>query len=385
LRDGAKRIVFWSAAGAIVVVAAEIASFAVTRLRPDLFDERATVLSRLDAAGFEQFKRAVAHPVLGWDNPAATVHAARDCTGKAVSYAYGPDRNRIHGNSTTRDAVVLIAGDSYTHGAEAYDDDTYPAALERLLDAPVANLGVNGYDPVQALLKLEQLVDAFPQAQVAVLAIMYENTFRMFNSFRPVYLKQTGVPFGFKPYLKDEVVQGLPGGDPFRDFATARRAAEAAFDTDFWRKARPGFPYVLTIAEALTLPSFWMRAASKVSLMAGRSDIEPIYRFPYVRQSLRALYERFADWSERRGMKPVIAFIPYDARDLTSGLLGIEAANAGQRKRITFINVDRGIEGPRYNLGPGCHPSAAGYRVIAENLAAGVRPLLATRTSTAGR
>ena len=51
-----------------------------------------------------------------------------------------------------------MAGNSYTHGDEVADDATYPAALERLLAVPVANLGVGGYEPEQALLKLEGLI-----------------------------------------------------------------------------------------------------------------------------------------------------------------------------------------------------------------------------------
>jgi hypothetical protein len=50
---------------------------------------------------------------------------------------------------------------------------------------------------------------------------------------------------------------------------------------------------------------------------------------------------------------------------------------------LVVVNVGQGVDWNRYNLGGKrrtCHPSAYGYAVIAESVAAAVRPLLATRT-----
>ena len=55
---------------------------------------------------------------------------------------------------------------SYTHGNAVADDATYPAALERILRVPTANLGVSGYGPDQALLRLESAIERFPNAKV---------------------------------------------------------------------------------------------------------------------------------------------------------------------------------------------------------------------------
>ena len=73
------------------------------------------------------------------------------------------------------------------HGDEVADSESFPASLEGILQVPVANFGVGGYGPEQAVLKLEGLIDRFPRARVVVLAIMYENVRRMVNSYRPVY------------------------------------------------------------------------------------------------------------------------------------------------------------------------------------------------------
>jgi hypothetical protein len=57
----------------------------------------------------------------------------------------------------------------------------------------VANFGVGGYGPDQAVLKVESLIDLFPRARVVVLAIMYDQVGRMVNSYRPVYYPDTGI------------------------------------------------------------------------------------------------------------------------------------------------------------------------------------------------
>ncbi len=90
---------------------------------------------------------------------------------------------------------------------------------------------VAGYGPEQALLKLEGLIDRFPKARVAVLSIMYENSRRMVNSYRPVYYRFTGISLGLKPFLRDGTLHGLIGGAPFeisrRSYGPPRKRSTA--------------------------------------------------------------------------------------------------------------------------------------------------------------
>ncbi|WP_410959711.1 hypothetical protein, partial [Salmonella sp. SAL4356] len=46
----------------------EMLSFALAMQRPDLFDQRETILSRLRPEDFERFKQQAASGTLGWDN-----------------------------------------------------------------------------------------------------------------------------------------------------------------------------------------------------------------------------------------------------------------------------------------------------------------------------
>src|SRR5262249_46813837 len=222
----------------------ELLGFALTKVLPGLFDQRQQTLEMLQPEQFEQFKQSVASATLGWDNPSQAQHV-RNCVGEEVTYTHSADRIRVH-SAQVFDAVVVVAGDSYTHGDEVADDATYPASLERMLALPVANLGVGGYGPEQALLKLEGMIDRLPNARVAVLAIMLDNTRRMVNSDRRVHYRDTGMLFGLKPFLRDGSFHGLVGGDPFRDFPALLKAADAAFDSDFWARPRAQFPYAVS-------------------------------------------------------------------------------------------------------------------------------------------
>lgn len=62
--------------------------------------------------------------------------------------------NRVDGKP-----VILAVGDSFTFGSQVGDEDTWPAALERLTGARVVNGGVFAYGLDQAVLRAEQLIE----------------------------------------------------------------------------------------------------------------------------------------------------------------------------------------------------------------------------------
>jgi hypothetical protein len=235
---------------------------------------------------------------------------------------------------------------------------------------------VGGYGPEQALLKLEGLIDRFPSARVVVLAITYNNISQMVNSYRPVYSRGADFLFGLKPYVLDGKFYGLIGGDPFRDFQSMLAAANVGFDTDFWRRARARFPYSAAVAEEIFLPSLYLTLLENAGRWIGRPQYEVILYLPSVRRSLRAVYDRFAHLAQSRNLHAVIAFIPANRGDQTSGLVAIAEATEEQRAHVSFINVGRDFEWSSYT-DKGCHPSPAGYHMIAADVARVVAPLLA--------
>lgn len=372
----ARKVFTWLVPLVILLGSCELLSLVLNKLRPELFDRRESFLSGLRPEDFERFKQQFASEILGWDNPADQTLLQPNCVGVEIKYTYDQNRLRVHRATSARDAVVLVAGDSYTHGDEVGDSESFPASLERILQAPVANLGVGGYGPEQALLKLEGLIDRFPRARVVVLAIMYDDIGRMVNSYRPVYNRATGILFGLKPYVLNGEFHRLIGGDPYRDFPSMLAAANIGFDTDFWRRARARFPYSAAVAEEIFLPSLYVTSLENAGRWIGRPEYEAILYLPSVRRNLRAVYDRFAHLAQSRNLHAVIAFIPANGGDRTTGLLAIAAATEQQRAQISFTNVGRDFDWSSFH--PGCHPSPAGYHMIAADVARVAAPFLAT-------
>jgi hypothetical protein len=352
----------------------ELLGFTLTKALPDLFDQRQQTLAMLRPEQFEQFKQSVASGTLGWDNPAGQVRRARNCVEEEITYTYNADRMRVH-SAQVSDAVIVAAGDSYTRGDDVADDVTYPAFLERILALPVANLGVGAYGPEQALLKLEEMIDRFPKARVAVLSIMYEDARRMVNSYRPVYYPDTGMLFGLKPFLRDGSFHGLIGGEPFRDFPSLLKAADAAFDSDFWARPRAQFPYAVSAIRAVSSPAFWVPMLDQQFMRLGIPHHRAFLSLASVQDNLRGLYDRFDRLAQHRNLRPVVAFVPPYQQDHVSGLIGIAAATDEQRRRITFVNIGDDFDWSRFFRG--CHPTPDGYAMIAADVARVVRPLLA--------
>lgn len=374
----AKRALFWLILLAIPVAFMEVVGFTATRILPELFDRREVIIARLRPDEFERFRETTASSTLGWDNPATTSLRRRNCANDEIVYTYDQDRLRVHDAALSREAAVLVAGDSYTEGAEVADAETFPAVLQRILGVPVANLGVGGYGPDQALLKLEMLIDRFPKARVLVLAIMYYDVYRMLNSYRPIMTESTGVQFGLKPYIRDGAFAPIPGGDPYRDFQSMVAAAENAFDHDFWRRPRSRFPYSVALFKATINPAVWHPAVNRLLRPLGWPPARLTYLMPPVRQGLIAIYERFAQLARSRKLAAVIVFIPYDGSDRTSGEIPIAATTEAERSSITFLNVGRDFDWAHYT-GPTCHPNVNGYHMIATDVAGAVQPLLGVR------
>ena len=369
------RTLLWLATIAVPVVCLELSGFAVTKLKPELFDQRTQFLAKLQPEDFAHFKANSASRLLGWDNPAGRTVKQHNCRGVDITYTFDDDRLRVHSNAPARNATVLIAGDSYTAGEEVDDGETFPAVVERALGVPVANFGGGGYGPDQALLKLEALADRFPQARVVVLAIIYDDVRRMLNSYRPVLAGDTGIKFGLKPFIRDGQFQEIPGGDPFRDFASFLAAANTAFDEDYWRLPRARPPYTAAAIGAALAPANWIPMIQQ-NFMPGQSQNELFFPLAPVRAGLRAIYDRLIRLAQSHHLAPAVVFIPNEGSDHKSGELAIAAATGAHWQTLAFLNAGRSFDWSRYR-GPTCgHPSPDGYRMIGLDVASVVKPLL---------
>jgi len=60
--------------------------------------------------------------------------------------------------ATLAEPPILVVGDSYAHGDEVKDDETWPAQLQALVGRRVVNAAVTGYGLDQTVLRAEQAV-----------------------------------------------------------------------------------------------------------------------------------------------------------------------------------------------------------------------------------
>jgi hypothetical protein len=348
----------------------EAVAFLLARLpntRTGLFSGRAAFVDQMRGQEelYRQFVAARYDGVLGWDNPKATTRVAPDCAGGTVTETYLEDRSR-RTPAVAAGPSILTFGDSFTLGAEVADDTSYPAQLSRLLGRKVINQGVGGYDALQAVLKFERMTADYPEARTAVLGVMYDDIFRVLNSYRPAYVLHTGGMFAFKPYMRGAVQMGNPNGPEPAPFATVLARAQQAFRDDYWALPEPRFPYTFALFDALTRAPVWLRPLQKV-------DFPRIFRLKDFHRSLQAVLERFVASARAAGMAPVILFIPDESshRDVFDEL--IQELRAGFRERAVVAAVhDERYRWDEYLPHRHCHPSAYGYHVIAEHAARSV-------------
>lgn len=359
----------------VVAAAVELTAFVACLALPRYFDRRAEVLDKLTEASLAAYRDGVASPVLGWV-PRPGTETERNCAGRDWSATVTGDLRRANGPAAAAagSIAILTAGDSYTFGAEVDDGETFPARLEQLLGVPVANLGVSAYDPLQAVLRLEQELPHYPNARALVLGIMYENLLRLENSFRSVYVLASPTAYTFKPYARDGSIRGVPRGDPWRDVATATAAINEAFDTDFWAKPGRAFPYTRALARVFASNEFLFRLHDAIDPLRGVPRRDYAVRHPEIRRNLAAVLQRFAGVGQA-AMKRVVLLIPQNGADFPSRGLVEAMVRAASPPGMALASAGEGLDPAQYNIGRTgrCHPSPYGYAAIADAAAAALR------------
>jgi hypothetical protein len=370
----AKKLFFYTFMLAFTVAILELCALLVIQLvdRDDFFDHREFVLQRLDEAGLAEWAAHASDPVLGWRSFGPRVQVAEDCWGQQVEYSYDAKGARTYSGYDAVAAEIIVVGDSYTHGDEVNDDVVYPARLAELLGVSVANHGVGGYGPTQGVLNFSENVSAYPRAKVVVLAIMYENLFRMVNSYRPV-LNSTGSDYTLKPYMAAGEVVAHPGAEPYTSLENFLVAANRAFDMDFWAKPQVEFPYMISLVKSLHTDYFAYRRLQKLLRYLEMPEFAMIFENPEVQLNLVSLLNQFALVAKQAGLKPMAIFIPRNSMDIDSGGTFVEENRAridsdlllgdvGQYPDVDWLQFNlRELEGNNI-----CHPSSYGYQVIAD-------------------
>ena len=340
----------------------------------DFNDHRAGVLERLDGNTLAAFLQTGGDPRLGWENRGPKTYHEDNCLGVARKYTVDVTGARIYTSYDSKSVEIIIVGDSYTQGAESDDAHTYPAQLADILGISVANHGVGGYGPVQSFINLKKKIQRYPQTKVVILGIMYENLYRMMNSYRPV-LYEKALDYGLKPYMAHAQIQPHPGPEAFENVDSFSKYAVSAFENDFWAKPAAGFPYSLSLVRALSSNYFYFRKLQKQFRRLGIPEYFLAFQSEQISVQLVNLMNRFAQHALGMGLQPVVVFIPRNRYDTQSASEFV--AKNQDRFNANLLIGDVGsadMDWKEFNLEEEgndniCHPSPYGYRMIAEYIA----------------
>ncbi len=365
-----KKLGFYAVMLGFVLLLFEAFAFATFFFTDDLYDHRDAVLERIDPEGFADAKRQ-ADLVLGWEPRGPSRVERANCVGEEIEYVTDDAGARPYAGYDGAAARVVVVGDSYTFGDEAVAEDSYPARLAALLGAPVANLGVGGYGPVQSFLRLKRKLELYPRTEIVVLTVMYENVYRMMNSYRPVLYDKTN-PFSFKPFMSEAGIGEHPGAAAFADLDRLTAHANRAFDEDFWAKPRHRFPYSLSLARALDSNFFRFRKLQKRFRNLGYPEYFMTFGSDAFAVPLFGLLEAFSAFAEERGVTPAVVFVPRNRLDTESVSKLLDASADRIPAGLIVGDVARAdLDWEAFNLYDPeddniCHPSPYGYRAIAE-------------------
>ncbi len=373
-----KKIVFYFIMVAIMLCLVELSSLVIVQLvdSDDFFDSRDVVFARLNDADLAEFKARSADPVMGWRWHGPLAREEKNCLGDTIEYHYDAAGARVHPWFDVANTKVIVVGDSYTNGDEVSDSETFPARLSPLLGVSVANHGVGGYDPTQSLLNLQENISRYPQAKVVVMAIMYENLYRMVNSYRPV-LYTASSDYSLKPYMAGGHRVPHPGGQVFDSLEHFKTVAEQSFDNDFWAKPVAQFPYSLALGRSLASNYFYYRKFQRAVSRLGKPEYFLIFNAQEIKLNLIALLNQYAEKAAEWGVQPVVIFVPRNRLDTSSASEFIEQNRAAIDPRLLLGDVAEfpGVDWIKFNTREKedsdniCHPSVYGYQTIAEYIA----------------
>lgn len=337
----------------LAYLAAEGGAWGLIRLRPQYGSPRlelTTVQRRAveqALAGATPYTRLDAR--LGWVNQANAVSA--DGLARTNADAVRADRDYPTALGNVRERVLTF-GDSFTHGTNVANDETWQHHAEQARPGlEMLNFGVGGYGMTQALLRFETEVGRY-EATGVILGCMTDDLRRSLNAY---------YPFRFRPPSLAPSASGAPHAvldaagrleirpNPLADPASYRALLDRPADA-LTRLARieplypsPGATPLLDLVSVSrqTYPDGWDRALRWLpgragDFFLGRKPDRPsrqravpgIYEAGnLVFETNLQIFERFHRGARDRGLVPLILWFP-SPKDV--------AARAGGRERAVY-------------------------------------------------
>jgi hypothetical protein len=201
---------------------------------------------------------------------------------------------------------VVAYGDSFVFGADVANNETFPHQLSEMIRENVRNLGVNGYGPDQALLRLKRDLEFGNNPNIVILGMPSENVARVVNIVRKLYVPQERAEMLKPRYTRIgaewKIVNILP--EIANNGHYSENAIEIIKTYDRWydeNLKRPllGFPYSITTFQALNF--FCCTHLSKLFNFQGVYTIIPMPEDLLQVSSGRApYYAAFLDRVRRR-------------------------------------------------------------------------------------
>ena len=202
-------------------------------------------------------------PLLGW-----TIVPRFESAG-FNTLEYGIRRNGPE--TTLRTGGTLVVGSSFAAGSGIADDETWPAALERLTGTPVLNAAVGGYSIDQIALRAEQL---FPVLRPRTLVVEAMDASIRWNGYssrsRP------------KPYFTVEDGRLIRHNVPVPTFAASGHETSRLRDV-------LGHSLVIDHVMAKLAPETWFAASQAVTTRVQTDEVEVSCK---LLDRLKALAER---------------------------------------------------------------------------------------------
>lgn len=377
-----RRFGFGVALAALVYIAFEIACAMTLWLLSTVHDVRYEPLPVEDLQPLQRFvlsmliagqhEHLTHDPELGWTiRPGGSTelyHANSQGLRGATPYAPRRRLDRIR---------IETFGDSFTHGDDVADPQTWQAQLEASDPRyEILNFGVPSYGLDQAFLRYQREGPAYTP-DIVVIGFLSENLYRTVNRFRPFYRPPTGVPLS-KPRF---VLRGgklallanpLPSLDDYqRLLDDPVPSLEALGENDYY------FERMQSRAAIDLLPSARLATVVKTRFLADQIIRNGIYAADSEAfQVTLHLFDAFVEQVQSDGATPLIALYP-TSTDLRAHRAGkprvyaplLEALNERGYLVVDLLDAfeTRGADERPQDL-IGLHNTPLGNRIVAEHM-----------------
>lgn len=338
------------------------------------YDENVGRITDADLKHFREQRFSIYDKGLGWVLKPDSAGKDRNTAGNEWTFSIDHRSARVNPVNVGEEKISTY-GDSFTFCHEVNDDQTWQYFLSKLTGTNVANFGVPGYGPDQALLRLKHnRAWGLDNAKVVIFSTIGENLNRIMNLYRPFDSYESLNILGFKPMFAYWNGKWVLIQNPLRELNTLediKDAYERAKEDDYWyqvnlKRPKIGFPY-LFLACKMTYYLFSERLG----------DTYRLYGNPEALSKMEFIFDQFIKLSKEYAFYPIILLIPqprdtrafpkdgtYRYSDFAKTL-----KNRYSNPGAGVINImDRNFDVDRFHVSNRGHTSEYGNEVIAKIL-----------------